>query len=78
MQTVYRDGGLMSPQCVRVGMHTATPATGWRRRSGAGLTPRPSVKSRAGSCCTLETRKLGKAIVIKISEMYFILKLLVS
>lgn len=40
---------------VRVGTRTATPATGWKRRSGVGPTLKPSVRSRTPSCCTSET-----------------------
>lgn len=39
----------------RAGTRTATPATGWRRRPGAGRKLRSSVKGRTASCCTSET-----------------------
>lgn len=41
--------------CVRAGMHTNTPVTGWRRRPGAGRMPKTSVKGRTASWCTSET-----------------------
>uniref|UniRef100_A0A3Q3AM50 C-type lectin domain-containing protein n=1 Tax=Kryptolebias marmoratus TaxID=37003 RepID=A0A3Q3AM50_KRYMA len=41
---------MISLLCVRAGMLTATPATGWKRRPGVGLMPKPSARSRAAPC----------------------------
>lgn len=57
--------------CVRAGMRTTTPATGWRRQPGPGTKPRSSVQHRIASWCTLETCESHFIAVNDLSHIKF-------